>query len=356
MLRLLAYAAIGVVGIAVFLFGFVLSAITKERDPPADVAGFHETTLDVVHRDQLLPVFIWYPSDADADPDLVNQNALFYGFHAMRDAPGLGSPAPVVVLSHGSGGNAPGIGWIASQLAAKGMIVLATNHPGTTSRDSLPSETVKIWERPADMAALLDLAEAGLPLGIEADMSRVAAMGFSLGGYSALSLAGVTVSKAQFISYCEDYRDKIDCGWMNAAGLDFQSIDQARYEQSNKDGRIKAVVSVDPALPLAVREDGLDALEADTLLVQMGETETIPEGLRWGAVAERSPKIALRVVPDTYHFAFLAECSLMGKVVIASAGDDNICADHDTRPRGDVHDDVGKIIVEFLAEQLELSD
>lgn len=353
MKRFLKYTAFGLVGVAVLLVGFVFFASTEEREAPGMLAGFHETTLLVAHRDQALPVFVWYPSDAAQSAELINQNALFYGFHTMRDAPARVTPSPVIVLSHGSGGNAPGLGWIASQLAANGMIVLATNHPGTTSRDSLPSETVKIWERPADLAALLDFAESGLPLDIRADMSRVAAMGFSLGGYSALSLAGVTASKAQFTTYCETYPDKIDCGWMNAAGLDFEAIDQARYEQSNKDARVDVVVSVDPALPLAVRPDGLDALDAKTLVLQLGATDTIPEGLRWGAVAQRASLIRLDAVEDTYHFAFLAECSLMGKVIIGLAGDDNICADYGTRPRQEVHAEVASMVLEFLASAFE---
>jgi predicted dienelactone hydrolase len=353
MLRFLAYASLGIFGVILLLFGFVFVASTKERVAPAQLAGFHETTLPVLHRDLPLSVFVWYPSDAAQLPNLINQNALFYGFYAMRDAPAREMPAPVVVLSHGSGGNAPGLGWIATQLATNGMIVLATNHPGTTSRDSLPSETVKIWERPADLTALLDFAEDGLPLGMRADMSRVAAMGFSLGGHSALSLAGITVSKAQFIAYCETYPDKIDCGWMNAAGLDFQTIDQTRYEQSNKDSRLSAVVSVDPALPLAVRTDGLDALEVETLILQLGATDTIPEGLSWDAVAQRTPLIRLEAIKNTYHFAFLAECSLMGKVVIGLAGDDNICADHGTRPRQMVHAEIAPMILKFLTTAFE---
>jgi alpha-beta hydrolase superfamily lysophospholipase len=34
--------------------------------------------------------------------------------------------------------------WLAKALAEKGYVVLATNHPGTTSRDSLPERTVMI--------------------------------------------------------------------------------------------------------------------------------------------------------------------------------------------------------------------
>lgn len=353
MLRFLRNTFIFLVLLAIGLFGFVLFASTKERALPAQLAGYHETTLKAAHRDEALPVFVWYPTDRTEPATLINQNALFFGFHAVRDAPARSLPAPVVVLSHGSGGNAPSLGWLASELAAQGIIVVATNHPGTTSRDSLPEETVKIWERPQDLTVLLDWVQDGLPLGMQADMTRVASLGFSLGGFSALSIAGVTVSKAQFISYCNAYPDKIDCGWMNAAGLDFQSIDQARYEQSNKDPRITAAVSVDPALPLAVRAEGFDEFDVPALILQMGETETIPAGLRWGEVAARSPLIQHEVIADTYHFAFLMECSLMGKVVIGVAGDDNICADQGTRPRADVHAEIAPRVASFLRDVFE---
>ena len=48
---------------------------------------------------------------------------------------------------------------LAEALAEKGYVVLATNHPGTTSRDSLPERTVMIWERAKDMSEILNWAE-----------------------------------------------------------------------------------------------------------------------------------------------------------------------------------------------------
>ena len=56
-------------------------------------------------------------------------------------------------------GNALQVGWLAEALAEKGYVVLATNHPGTTSRDSLPERTVMIWERAKDLSEILNWAE-----------------------------------------------------------------------------------------------------------------------------------------------------------------------------------------------------
>ena len=171
---------------------------------------------------------MWYPAISDQVPELIGQNALFYGLHAYRDATTDSESKRVVLLSYGSGGNAKGIGWLASDLATRGFVVLAVNHPGTTSRDSLPSATSHIWERHDDLKALLNFAQAGLPFGVTVDMDRVGAVGFSLGGYSVLGFGGAEVSKAGYIDYCDRFPDKIDRGWMNASGLDLNTIDEAR--------------------------------------------------------------------------------------------------------------------------------
>jgi predicted dienelactone hydrolase len=348
-----------VLGIAALIAAIFVSAAlmgTPERPVPDRLAGFHETTLDAPHRDVPLSVFMWYPATSDQPPELIGQNSLFYGFYAYRDAPADPVPKPVVLLSHGSGGNARGIGWLASHLATRGFVVLAFNHPETTSRDSLPSATFRIWERPDDMKALLDLAQTSLPLGISVDMERVGAVGFSLGGYSVLGLGGAEVSKAGFIDYCDRYPDKVDCGWMNASGLDFNTIDEARYESSNLDERVGVIVAIDPALPQALKEGGLDAVTVATKIVQLGETETIPEGLRWDKAATQLAQGERVVVTDTYHFAFLAECSRLGKVVISIGSDENICSDQGTRDRGEVHTELHQIIGDFLADKLGASN
>ena len=139
---------------------------------------------------------------------------------------------------------------------------------------------------------------------------------------------------------------------MNAAGLDFQSIDGVRYGQSNKDPRVDVVLAVDPALPRAIPPGGFDALDVETLILSLGDKGTVPAALRWDEVATQAPTITLRHVEDTYHFAFISECSLMGKVVIGLAGDDNICSDKGTRPRGEVHAEIAPVIVDFLSNAL----
>lgn len=61
-------------------------------------------------------------------------------------------------------------------------------------------------------------------------------------------------------------------------------------------------------------------------------------------------------MPNTYHFAFLAECSRLGKVVISIGSEENICSDQGTRGRGKVHTELQQIIGGFLIDKLGASN
>ena len=337
--------------------GFIIAASfldTEERAVPDRLAGFHETQISLPHRGAPIPLFVWYPVVGEGTPELIGQNSLFYGFHALRDAPVPDRKLPVVLVSHGSGGNAVSLGWLASHLATQGAMVVATNHPGTTSRDSTPEATVRIWERPQDLSAILDLITNDAPVGLQPDLDNVAALGFSLGGFSVLSLAGVEASKPRFIEYCATFPDKLDCGWMNEGGLDFDAIEQDKYEQSNLDPRIEAVIAIDPALPLAATPESLAEMALPALVIQLGETKTIPPGMLWEDNVTQMPNAQTAVIPETYHFAFLAECSTLGRIIIGLAGDDNICSDNGTRNRPEIHAEVREKTAAFLAKVLKM--
>ena len=71
--------------------------------------------------------------------------------------------------------------------------------------------TIEIWKRPADL-------------------SDVTSAGFSLGGHSALALAGARVSKDAYIEYNDAHIGMLDCGWMTRGGVDFNDIDYKEHK------------------------------------------------------------------------------------------------------------------------------
>jgi predicted dienelactone hydrolase len=321
---------------------------TTERPPSFPAPGYHVADLAVPGRDGPVRLHIWYPTDSDTPTVLVGQNGLFYGEHVRPDAPPLAGALPVVVVSHGSGGNAERLGWLAGYLASQGMIVVAPNHPGTTSGDSDPFRTPLVWERIDDLKAALDLLETSPPAGLTPDMSRVASVGFSLGGHTALGIGGVQVRRDAFIAHCAAKPQAADCVWMVAAGVDFAQVDAARYDADHRDPRVKATVAIDPALVAAVNREALAGLDHPFLVINLGDPATLPEGMDASPLATAVPGAEYMAIAGAAHFSFLAECSTLGVIVIGLAGEDNICSDRGLRDRGVIHDELRQGIAGFL--------
>ena len=315
----------------------------------ADV-GHTETRIEVDHRDVPVPLHLWYPAQEGTPAEAIGRNAMFVGTEAHPDAPPLPEPAPVVLLSHGSGGNAAGLAWIATALAERGMIVAAPNHPGTTSGDSVPARTIMPWERARDMIAVLDWLTRTPPEGLKVADGRVATLGFSLGGHTALRLLGAQVSKDAFIAYCEG-NDALDCGWLAEGGVDLRSIEAPLYEGRDRDPRVTAAVAVDPALAQAMVGPSLEAIEAPVLLVSLGARGALPAAFDLDAAADALPHARRHFVEGAVHFSFLGACRRLGRIVIGAVEREPICADPG-RPREEVQGELARVVGDFLEEAL----
>ena len=314
----------------------------------AQAAGYTTTKVQAEHRDQTIPLHIWYPSEStDAEITLGN-NAVFNGHQVRPDADPLPGAYPLVILSHGSGGNALNIGWIASYLADQGMIVAATNHPGSTSGDSTQLETLKVWQRPEDISAILDHFEKTKVAGLSPDMGKVGAVGFSLGGYTVLAAAGARVSKQSYVEYCTANASMFDCAWFADGGVDLNTADQARFNQSNLDPRLTAVVSIDPALAQAYTSESLNAVDIPVAIVNLGGRETIPAPLDGTKLMPHLNEGALTYVEGAHHFSFLGTCTPIGQKILDGSNEGPLCVSVSARARSDIHDEIKTYVSNFL--------
>jgi predicted dienelactone hydrolase len=97
-------------------------------------------------------------------------------------------PAPVVLVSHGTGGSGSAMGGLAEPLADAGFRVVAVDHHGNDFVGGYhPAGFLFLWERPRDLVVALDAIAEEAPLG------PVAAAGFSAGGYTAAALVGARI-------------------------------------------------------------------------------------------------------------------------------------------------------------------
>ncbi len=110
---------------------------------------------------------------------------------------------PLVIISHGAGGNAGQFGWLASKLASSGFVVVLPNHPGSTSRNASAIEAVKLWKRPPDLSAVLDEIEKNPEEYSYIDKTKIAVLGFSAGGYTAMAISGALINPKKLKNFCD---------------------------------------------------------------------------------------------------------------------------------------------------------
>ncbi len=312
--------------------------------------GIQYSTAFAPARNEDVDFHIWYPANAGGRRVIVGGNGVFYGTPAGKGAPPKEGRFPMVVISHGAGGNAGQFGWIASALAASGYVVVLPNHPGTTSRNASAEAAVRVWERPADISAVIDEIEANPQTYPYIDTSRIAALGFSAGGYTAMALSGARVDVAALQGFCDDGDHGMsDCAFLAQGGVNLWEMDLSPAAQDLRDERIKMAVIIDPGIVETLTPESLSQIDIPMLILNLGQESTIPVGVYARQAAALIAGAQYEIVPDATHFSFLAKCKPKGAEILADEGEqDRLCDDAGGRGRGAIHSELAQIITGYL--------
>jgi len=144
---------------------------------------------------------LWYPCAEPAGTVRLGP----YVLPVAKDCPFSGEKHPLVVVSHGRGGNFLGHHDTAEAMADAGFIVAAINHPGDTRSDMSRATELSVYvSRPADIKRLVDYMAGPSPAAPFVDPSRIGLFGFSRGGYTGLAVIGANADWANALSYCGD--------------------------------------------------------------------------------------------------------------------------------------------------------
>jgi predicted dienelactone hydrolase len=233
-----------------------------------------------------IPVRLLYPTDPHHAPPQLEPFGPFALSLAM-DAPPLGRALRLVVLSHGTGSTPWMHRNLASHLARSGFVVALLQHPGNhRGDDSLSGTAANLVNRPRHVRLVIDHVLGDKGLGGHVSQGGVSLIGHSLGGYTALAVAGGKPSSF---------------AWETPDG------NSGPFEVEH-DARVRALVLLAPATPWFGAEGALADVRAP-ILMRTGEKDTIT-GPRHAQIVERGLRdrglLEHEVVPNAGHFAFVS--------------------------------------------------
>lgn len=247
-------------------------------------------------------------------------------------------PRPLVVISHGNGGDFRGHEDTARALAAAGFVVASLTHTGDNWRDQ--SGATDVARRPRQLSLLIEtmVAEGGI------DPGRIGAFGFSAGGFTVLTAAGGEPDLSRVADHCRAHPDFYDCQLIASAGL--PAANGPTVWTHNP--RIKAVVAAAPALGFTFAPDGLKGVTRPVQLWQAEDDRVLPAPAYVEPVRGALPTPPeFHFVPGAGHFDFLPPCR---PEVLASAP--MICVSAPDFDRAAFHERLNAEVVRFFQQTL----
>ena len=311
----------------------ILMSVPAAAEPPP-LPGYDRFDLTTAHRARPVAASLWYPAGGPAYATRVGAGPVFRGVAArMGPVPAPGRH-PVVLLSHGSGGNADGLGWLAAALALRGAIVVAVDHPGSTSGDSSPRRSVDLAARAGDLSAALDRVLSDPAFAPFVDPGRIAVVGFSLGGATALGLAGPRFDGARQAARCAAEPGAPDCAFFLRGGVDFAAA--PGFGAALRDPRVARVVAVDPGFVHAADPGSLAAADLPVTVINLGTPGKMP-AVDGRALAADLPNGRHLTVAPAHHLSFLGLCTAQAPALLAAEREDPICDDPPGADRAAIH-------------------
>jgi len=189
---------------------------------------------------------------------------------------------PLVVISHGFGADRRFFAYLAQHLASHGLTVVSVEHPGSNvaslislqtkgdAADKPPNRILpasEFLDRPRDISFVLNRMEKlnyySYSLRHRINTDQVSLIGHSLGGYTALALAGAELDLRPLSRFCQQLSpvNFSPADWLQCAALDLP-VNRADL----KDDRIAQVIVMNPLTGLLFGKQGLGQINVPTLM------------------------------------------------------------------------------------------
>jgi predicted dienelactone hydrolase len=248
-----------------------------------DFAGYCRVE---VADDQLgltFPMAVLYPTHTPAAAASVG----LYTLEVAVEAPLKQGVFPLALISHGTGGSPLVYRTLAHHLARHGFVVGLPEHPFNNRDNNTWAGTAQnLTARPRHLQLAINHLVGHPRFAAALKPDAVALIGHSLGGYTALALAGGIPT-----SFPGESPDG-----------------QARRIPTVADGRVRALVLLAPATPWFLAPGALREVQVPILLLEAEKDEHTPRG-HGQIVLNGVPdpgQVEHRVVENAGHFSFLS--------------------------------------------------
>jgi predicted dienelactone hydrolase len=271
--------------------------------------------------------------------------------HLYKDAPVVsdGLRRPLVMFSHGAGGNGSIYAWFGEYLASHGYIVAMVYHYHANTYDSsVLYVRNKIWQRPRDISLDITHLLQDKVWGPHIEPGQIGVAGHSQGGFASIWLAGAQINSDRFLEYQRGWKNNL----MVPAHLRAQMTLDAGPARDLRDSRIRAAFAMAPGdiQAFGMDEAGLRQVVIPTyLIVGAGDTTTPPKDNAEFA-AKYIPHAQIEVLPGPVnHEIFDNECDQLGRDNYPDA-----CIDAPGVDRARLHEYIGSAALKFFDTSLNV--
>ncbi|WP_132999770.1 alpha/beta hydrolase family protein [Luteimonas arsenica] len=312
-----------------------------------------------------MPGYVFYPSPQPVDSPVA---IALHLVDATPDAPAEPGAKPLVVISHGQGGENLGHHDLATHLARAGFVVATLTHARDNPRDSSGAGTAEVlFGRPLQIQALVSTLLDDPHWAPLIDPGRIGVAGFSDGGYTSLLLVGAVPRFDRYAGYCERQpQDRDTCSFIEQLGARSDidgdgdgdgmkgflahaaSLDGARTRWGETaDPRIRAAFTMAPSSVMFDREGATSIDRPVFLYYGTKDRRLIPAEHALHLAPLIRSTVEVREVPGADHWVFLAPCA----PALAEAVPE-ICGDPPGVDRAAVHAQVNADAVAFFRRTL----
>lgn len=306
-----------------------------------------------VRVDRHLDGLLWYPTAETEGATPAHGNAVWESIRVIPDANPVPGRKPLLVLSHGMFGNSRNQAWLAQQMVQQGYIVAAIDHPGTSTFQRDPDHRRELWERPHDISRTIDHLIASGDFGPMIDEDRIFMAGHSLGGFTAVALAGGRYDPERVDATCDIDPEDLICTIFNDWEVGKSAQDRIRMAEDLSDPRIAGFAVFDLGGTQTFSPDSLAAIDRPMFVIGApvdiagldldNESRALAASLSQAKVTYSEPETLA-------HFDFLGVCTEQALDILKEEEPDDVyVCEEGTDARRAEHDSIASDVAEFFS-------